>query len=296
MLRNSPGPLRGSLLLLPFLLAAPAVRAASPGAGSFRELVSRRLSVGAVRGGLAFELTWEGPSSVPAPSALEVPGGNGPLRVLVERPVLEAGRFSATVRLSNETGLPLSGLRLDVAGASIPGTGPEVPLRDLGNPGAAPLWFGELGTGQTSAPVLWQVDGELPDGTKGIVVRGVVTGASVVSEPDAAGEAARALRGRKRPDAGCTAEVLSPLRGDLFGQVAEPIGCRTDPAGILWVIDLAGDPLKLYDGRSGFLRALGPAAGAGAADVAFGAGGRVFVYEAGERPGTGIFLRALRPF
>lgn len=271
--------------------------APSLAAGSFRDLLSRRVSVAPVRGGQAFAVALTGPSVVAGPFALKVPGGKGPLTLGFEAPVLEAGRFSSPVRLSNGSGLPLSGLRLDVTGVSMSEPASGGPVRDLGNGGASPLWFGELAVGQESAPALLQVDLDVPEGTKGtFVIMGVVTGVSVVEDLEAGAEADRTFRARQKARPECAAEVLESVRGEGFGQAAGPTGCRTDPDGTVWVVDGSGDPLKLFDSRSGFVRALGPAAGAGASDVAFGSGGRVFVYEAGERPGTGILIRTLRPF
>jgi len=289
-------PLVSCVLAAALLLRAAPAPAEKP--GTFRELVSRRVPVAAVARGQAFAVALNGTSVLAGPFALEVPGGKGPLTLILETPVFEAGRFSSPVRLKNGSGIPLSGLRLDVTGATAVETeAPTAPARELRLSLPSPLWFGELSPGQESAPVLLEVDVDVPQGTKGpVIVMGVVSGASVVEDPEAAAEADRAFRALQKQRPACTAEMLDPVRGEGFGQAAQPIGCLTSADGTLWVVDLSGDPLKLYDSRSGFLRSLGPTAGPGAAYVAFGSGGRVYVYEAGERQGTAILLRTLRPF
>ena len=255
------------------------------------------MSVATVREGRAFAALLSGPSPAVGPFLLTIPGGKGPLTLTFDRPVFQAGQFAAPVRLTNGTGVPLSGLRLDVTGVSVVDAASGNAIRDPVDPGVSPLWFGELAPGQESAAVLLQVDVDLPEGTKGTaVVEGNVSGASVAADPEAADEAGRLFRARQRLPRGCTAEILADIKGEDFGRVGEPVGCRTDPAGRLWVVDLSGDPLKVYDARSGFVRTLGPGAAADASDLAFGSGGRVFPYEAGERPGTGFYLRTLRPF
>ena len=295
MRRSSFRSIAGFLALLTAALAPCQGAAEKP--GSFRELVSRRVSVGAVTGGQAFAVAVRGTSIVAGPYALKVPGGTGSLVLTLEDPVLVGGRLASPVRLKNGTGLPLAGLRLDVTGVSVVETAdPSGPSRDLGVSPPSPLWFGDLGPGEESSAVLLEVDVPVPEGARGpVVVMGVVTGAAVVADPEERAEADRILKSQRATKSDCDVKTLSSVRGEGFGQAAGPTLCRIGPSGI-WVIDASGDPLKLFDSRARFLRTLGASAGANAAEIAFGAEGIVYLFEAGERPRSTLFLRSLRPF
>jgi hypothetical protein len=277
----------------------PRLASAGPGGavGTFRELVPRRVVVAAASGGREFAVTLDGPSAPVPLLALDISGGKGPLSLLFERQKFRADRLAVFVRLRNGAGSVLSGLRLDVTGASVEEADGGAGTRDLGISPPSPLWFGELSAGRESASVLLEVD--LLDGgaAKGrIVLRGTVSGAVVSEDPAEADEASRAYRSQLRTRQDCPGDLLEGLRGDGFGQADGPILCRFDPSGRIWVIDASGDPVKLFDSRSGFLRSFGPDAGRAATDLAFGADGRIYLFEAGERRGTGVLLRTLRLF
>ena len=281
------------------LVALPLPLAGAPPvpAGSFRDLVPRRVNVAAVSSGLAFSLPL---AAAGATVPLAVPDAKGSLTLVAAAPRPEPGKLSVALALRNATGGDLSGLRLDVTGATFSGRTKEraaLEAADSGIPLPGPLWFGELAAGRDSASVLLEIDfpeGAPLDGT--IVLRGVVSGAAVAADPAEEQEAARLFRAQLRSRATCGADVLDGLRGEGLARVESPTLCLRAADGSIWVVDAAAGSVKVYDGRAGFLRSYGPAAGSGVAELAFGDGGTVHGYEAGERPGTAIPLRTLRPF
>ena len=88
---------------------------------------------------------------------------------------------------------------------------------------------------------------------------------------------------------------LTEVRGEGWGQAAEPVSCLVAPSGDLWVVDLSGDPVKVYDSRGSFVRSFGSGSAKGARNLSFGPGGIVNLLEEGEEGGTAVF-RTLRPF
>jgi hypothetical protein len=285
------------LAALLLVLPLPAAATPSARAGSFRDLVPRRVAVAAVSSGLSFSFPLAAPGgSVP----LEVPGGKGPLELVSASPSREPGKGSVTLRLRNGTGAALSGLRLDLLGAGLAGSpkeGVAAASRDLGITLPDPLWFGELPAGSESAPLLLEVD--LPDGLPAeatVVLRGVVGGAAVAVDPVEEPEAARLFKAQLRSRRSCGPDFLEGIRGEGLARAASPILCLFAPDGTAWVVDASAASVKVYDGRSGFLRSFGPSAGARVEELSFGSGGRVHLYEAGERPGSAVLLRTLVPF
>jgi hypothetical protein len=293
----------GAAAIAVLLAAAPSPAAAADreAVGSLGQLLPRRVPVAAVTGGQAFAIAvGPGASVVAGPYSLNVPGAKGTLALTLETPAVQPGRFSSPVRLRNGTDVPLTGLRVDIVGASVTSAssapGPNAPSTDLRISSPSPLWFGELQPGRESPALLLDVDG-LPEqpGSGTVVILGVVSGASAGEPPKPQGAPQPSPRNRRAKQEECPVGRLAEVRGEGWGQAVEPVSCLVGASGDLWVVDMSGDPVKVYDSRGSFLRSFGPGAAKGARNLSFGPGGTVNLLEESEEGGTAVF-RTLRPF
>lgn len=105
-------------------------------------------------GGLAFALALRESGTVLAsgPFSLKVPGGKGPLRLVLSHLSVEGARLRGEARLSNECGLLLGGLALDFASATPSGRDEPGRPAPVSTPLAlkAPLAFGDLLPGEST--------------------------------------------------------------------------------------------------------------------------------------------------
>ncbi len=281
-------------VLLPLAFEAAAQPAS---VGTLRELLPRRVGEARVTAGQAFAVALtRGGAAASGSYSLKVPGGSGPLVLTLEAPVFEGGRFSSPLRLANRTGLPLSGLRVDVTGATAQTSSePNASSRDLSISLPSPLWCGELEPERETSPLLLEVD-DLPDKSPGpVVILGIVSGAAVVEDAAEVAAGSQVYRSGRKQRVECGVDALTAVRGEGWGQTAQPVSCQLDPSGDLWIVDMAGDPVKVFDSRGNFIRSFGPRAGRGANDLALGTGGRVILTEPGEEGGS-VAFRVLRVF